>query len=66
MNVLFHLAVGTSIIASNSHFKNETKQERWVLTGVGFVVGLLSHGILDYIPHCYPINSKLMLFLDCS
>lgn len=24
-----------------------------------FVTGVISHGALDYIPHCYPVNSKI-------
>lgn len=29
-----------------------------------FMVGLISHGILDYIPHCYPLQSKMDIVLS--
>jgi hypothetical protein len=59
LNVLFHIATGASIIAASSRFNNETKKDFVLITGASFVLGLISHGILDYTPHCYPINSKI-------
>lgn len=29
----------------------------------GFIIGVISHGVLDYVPHCYPISSKLDLLI---
>jgi hypothetical protein len=28
-----------------------------------FFIGIAAHGILDYVPHCYPINSKIDVIL---
>ena len=27
--------------------------------GLAFVLGVFSHGLLDYMPHCYPIESRI-------
>ncbi len=64
MNVIFHISVGAGIIASMSHLNmNENKTAK---TFAGFIIGTLSHGILDYIPHCYPINSKVDFLLSLT
>ncbi|WP_115373922.1 hypothetical protein [Adhaeribacter pallidiroseus] len=31
-----------------------------------FIVGIISHGALDYIPHCYPINSRVDVILGLA
>jgi hypothetical protein len=59
MNVLFHMAVGATIIVGITKINEESQFENKKISVVGFVLGALSHGILDYIPHCYPINSKV-------
>lgn len=59
MNALFHIAAGASVIAGMSHAKSETAKDVVKLSSAGFFLGLLSHGILDYTPHCYPLNSKV-------
>jgi len=56
MNVLFHLATGVAIIAIHSRVKQPNKPLYYIS---GFVLGVISHGILDYTPHCYPIHSKV-------
>lgn len=63
MNVIFHttVAVGIAVLI------NETQQlarygsglKQLGIGSLAFAVGVVSHGVLDYIPHCYPINSKL-------
>ena len=59
MNVLFHMAVGATIIVGITKINEESQFENKKISLFGFVLGVLSHGILDYIPHCYPINSKV-------
>jgi len=75
MNVLFHLtsAIGLAVLLTDT--KSITRSQTVspvVVTGLlGFIAGIISHGALDYIPHCYPVNAKadavagllLMLFL---
>ena len=68
MNVIFHTtaAIGVAVLLTKTdkieHSKNTQKQvfQTSVFT---FIVAVLSHGLLDYIPHCYPINSKIDAFL---
>lgn len=63
MNVTFHIvsAVGAAAVLSSIR-KNGTRYEPSapsnlsVLT-VAFIAGALLHGLLDYAPHSYPINS---------
>lgn len=75
MNVLFHLtsAIGLTVLLTDTKSLTQSQKVSPVLvTGIlGFFAGIISHGALDYIPHCYPVNSKadavtgllLMLFL---
>lgn len=75
MNVLFHLtsAIGLAVLLTDAKSLTRSQTVRPVLvTGIlGFAAGIISHGALDYIPHCYPVNAKadavtgllLMLFL---
>jgi hypothetical protein len=67
MNVLFHtstaiaIAVTTIDIDIISDKRIITKKN--ITTGLlAFVLGVMSHGVLDYVPHCYPINSKIDIF----
>jgi hypothetical protein len=62
MNVLFHLSVGVGIISTFSN--NKTISAKHIFAGG--ILGVLSHGILDYIPHCYPINSKVDALVGLS
>lgn len=63
MNVLLHTttAVGIAVLLTDTkRIEQSPTRGMVVLTGFfAFTVGLISHGVLDYIPHCYPINSKL-------
>lgn len=63
MNVIFHTtsAFGIAVLLTDTKaITTATTNNKVVETGIfGFVLGILSHGALDYIPHCYPINSKL-------
>ncbi|MCB0840606.1 MAG: hypothetical protein KDE26_09975 [Bacteroidetes bacterium] len=59
MNVLFHIAAGTAIIANSSKEETLSSKDQLTKTFTGFTLGVISHGILDYSPHCYPVNSKV-------
>lgn len=66
MNVLFHVAVGAGIIANSSRTTLETNKDKCLKMLSGFVLGIISHGVLDYVPHCYPINSKIDVIISLS
>jgi len=36
------------------------------LPAIGFVIGVLLHGLLDYVPHSYPIDSRLDVSLSLA
>ena len=63
MNVIFHITAGVTIFSLVS--KKETKEDKinLLVYVFSFVLGVISHGILDYIPHCYPLNSKVDVIL---
>ena len=67
MNVLFHIATGltTAVLLTDAkQIKEDTAYKKILPIALsGFVMGIISHGALDYIPHCYPIPSKLDIFL---
>jgi len=67
LNVLFHIAAGLStavLISDTSQLTKDAEYQQIVPVALsGFVIGVISHGALDYIPHCYPINSKLDISL---
>ena len=61
MNILFHTTAAIGLIAtlnetSSGEYSNKKKM---VLGLICFAIGIVSHGALDYIPHCYPINPKV-------
>lgn len=67
MNVLFHTttAIGITVLLSDTrttHSKTSIKSTLPTAFTV-FVVGIISHGALDYIPHCYPIPAKIDVIL---
>ena len=61
MNILFHTATAVGIIAVLADSREEvaSKTNEYSKAAVAFVIGVISHGALDYIPHCYPINSRV-------
>lgn len=62
MNVIFHTAtaIGISALLTDTKRLEQTNSSKtfFLIALITFVVGVISHGALDYIPHCYPINSK--------
>jgi hypothetical protein len=67
MNVIFHTtaAIGVTVLfAETDKIDNSLKIRKIFGTSIlVFAMGIISHGVLDYIPHCYPINSKLDVIL---
>jgi hypothetical protein len=62
MNILFHTTTAISVavlLTDTNRIKQATNSKIIYWTSFfAFTVSLISHGALDYIPHCYPINSK--------
>ena len=67
MNVLFHTttAIGIAVLMTDTKgFKSSASLKNTCLTALfAFVLGVISHGALDYIPHCYPLPSKIDVIL---
>jgi hypothetical protein len=63
MNVIFHTitAIGVAVTLTDTEkIRPNTTISKTILTGLfAFTLALISHGVLDYIPHCYLINSKI-------
>lgn len=63
MNVVFHTttAIGITVLLSDTSRIGYSPTVRKILptSFAVFTIGIISHGVLDFIPHCYPINSKL-------
>jgi hypothetical protein len=62
MNVLFHTtaAVGIVIALTDTKTLDEVKANKriYLIGAASFFLGIIVHGALDYIPHCYPLKSK--------
>lgn len=62
MNVLFHLTTAiavAAVVTDVNKMEKSAKHRTSITTGAfAFSLSLIAHGALDYIPHCYPINSK--------
>lgn len=61
MNVIFHLATAFSIaVIYTDKVQQKRNHKSQVFTYLSaLTLSLLSHGVLDMTPHCYPINPKL-------
>jgi hypothetical protein len=59
MNVLFHVASGMAVVSGLPEDSPFNAKFAWQRPTIGFVAGVMSHGVLDVIPHCYPVNSIL-------
>lgn len=57
MNVLFHLTAGFGIALALCNVVPKPKV--WPTAATGAFIAFISHALLDYTPHCYPINSKI-------
>lgn len=62
MNIIFHTAtaIGVTVLLTDT---NRITPEAGIKKGIwtalsAFFVGFATHAAIDYMPHCYPINSK--------
>src|SRR2546426_6179202 len=39
---------------------------RFLIAAIGFLAGVLEHGIMDYVPHSYPIPSGIDVVVSIS
>lgn len=77
MNVLFHIVTGVGVALSVTNTtlleRSKKKTEKWLVGAAGFSLSFMAHAVLDYMPHCYPLNTKfdflfgafLLIFLVC-
>ena len=60
MNALIHIATGFGVATAVTDTKKvKTKKDIVKVSLVGMFVSTVSHALLDYAPHCYPISSKI-------
>ena len=59
MNVTFHIIGSFATAAVLSLKKQETPLSLWKKYLFGFATGIIIHGVLDYLPHQYPLASKI-------
>ena len=57
MNVTFHV-LGSLATASALSLGRSEKFYNIPKLAIGFVTGILIHGVLDYLPHSYPLPSR--------
>jgi hypothetical protein len=66
MNVLFHTAtaIATVVLVADS-VRPAVSGGSYILGCLlSLIIGVIFHGILDYIPHCYPVNSRIDVMLS--
>jgi hypothetical protein len=72
MNVTFHTIIGLATAAVLSSRQKKTDSSRFFASSdipvlaTGFVIGILTHGLLDYLPHAYPIKSAVDVALSLA
>lgn len=61
MNILFHTGAAIGIIALCApHIpRNPRPVQQAGFSLLGCALGIIAHGVLDYVPHCYPIPAAL-------
>lgn len=61
MNALIHIATGfgISLIVAETNTDKLKIREKLGTSFLGLTLSFVSHALLDYTPHCYPINSKI-------
>ncbi|WP_114791646.1 hypothetical protein U0035_18030 [Niabella yanshanensis] len=61
MNVLFHTVSAIGVVAmvtDTSVIKSGNSRKAIVPAAIAFFLAVFFHGILDYMPHCYPVQSR--------
>ena len=68
MNVAFHTvaALATAAVLSSRYRVRTTLPSSGFLPAIGFIIGVLLHGLLDYAPHSYPFDSRLDVALSLA
>ena len=66
MNVLFHTLAGGAIAVLLAPQENTKSLSKGLRCASAFVLGILSHGLLDWAPHCYPIASKVDVIVSLA
>lgn len=68
MNVIFHtstaIALATLAATTNPSKKLISPKSKTIRCIGVFFMGIAAHAVLDYAPHCYPINSKVDVILS--
>jgi hypothetical protein len=70
VNVTFHTTGALASAAFLSSFRaravsGETaSRDSLLLLVIGFIAGVAAHGVMDYVPHSYPISSGLDVVLS--
>lgn len=70
MNVTFHTlaALGTAAVLSSKPHAQDLRQaaahDPLYIQAIGFGTGVVVHGLLDYIPHTYPIKAGLDVMIS--
>ncbi|NJM52531.1 MAG: hypothetical protein HC846_03505 [Blastocatellia bacterium] len=61
MNVTFHIvgSIATAAVLSLSPTEKWHSASALKKYAIGFAVGILIHGVLDFLPHSYPLPSKI-------
>lgn len=61
MNAIIHLATGFGIALTiiEAQSPKTTSLHTTVQAAAGFTAGIIVHALLDYAPHCYPVNSRV-------
>jgi hypothetical protein len=65
MNILFHTITGTTLATVISS-KKTSKTVNLKILILSFLFGVFLHGILDILPHQYPISSKIDVLLSIT
>ena len=60
MNVIFHVttALGVAAVLTDT-FNIKSVKESFIPASFAFISGVIIHGILDYLPHTYPLSAKV-------
>lgn len=61
MNAIIHLATGFGIALTiiDAQSPKACTLHTTGLAVAGFAAGIIVHALLDYAPHCYPVNSRV-------
>lgn len=61
MNVLFHTVSAVGVVAmvtDASVIKSGISRSAMIVAAVALLSAVFFHGVLDYLPHCYPVHSR--------